>query len=253
VVSLTAGFADLPSDVVVDQSNVDRVLEKAGHPEGHSERLERAHLLLDTRLAPFWAGELPGRTIRFKIHLVQTHRASYLRSGEITTMPAVGPELWETEPVAVGEYVTNGNGLVATELHIPWKDIEAKAPTAVVDALKQRHSVGVVIHAKMLDSEALTRVVVLPLRASNGVRLISDMDDTVKRSEILGGAKMVFRNVFCRPSEDLAVRGMAELFADLADEGAKGLHFVVSPGCFQSDHSPTRRTSFCRRSPSSSQ
>jgi hypothetical protein len=42
-----------------------------------------------------------------------------------------------------------------------------------------------------------------------GVRVISDVDDTIKWTEVLKGTKTIFRNVFCREPSEIRVPGMA--------------------------------------------
>lgn len=59
-----------------------------------------------------------------------------------------------------------------------------------------------------------------------GFRIISDLDDTVKHSDILSGPREVFRNVFCRRLEDICVPGMNDLYTKLHANGLSGLHFV---------------------------
>lgn len=51
------------------------------------------------------------------------------------------------------------------------------------------------------------------------VRLISDIDDTIKHAGILQGAKHVFRNVFVRHLEDLIVPGMVDWYQTLWQRG----------------------------------
>ncbi|KAL7424342.1 hypothetical protein Q5752_000024 [Cryptotrichosporon argae] len=72
-----------------------------------------------------------------------------------------------------------------------------------------------------VESKSVVRVV-----RPGGVRVISDLDDTVKHSDIISGPREVFRNVFCRRLEDICVPGMNELYAELADAGVSGFHFV---------------------------
>lgn len=65
-----------------------------------------------------------------------------------------------------------------------------------------------------------------PIASTGGVRLISDLDDTVKVSNILSGAREVFRNAFCKPVEETQAEGMAELYRHLATQGVAGFHYV---------------------------
>lgn len=68
--------------------------------------------------------------------------------------------------------------------------------------------------------------VVIGVSRPGGFRIISDLDDTVKHSDILSGPREVFRNVFCRRLEDICVPGMNDLYRKLNANGLSGLHFV---------------------------
>lgn len=79
---------------------------------------------------------------------------------------------------------------------------------------------------------ALTRI--LPTARPSlgpGIRVISDLDDTVKRTDLVGGLREVFRNVFCRDVTELEVDGMAALYRSLLP-AVKGFHYVVRPRAF---------------------
>ncbi|KAG8904743.1 hypothetical protein FRC00_013808 [Tulasnella sp. 408] len=54
------------------------------------------------------------------------------------------------------------------------------------------------------------------------VRLISDIDDTIKRTEVLLGVKAIYRNVFVKGLSDLIVPGMADWYSAMA---RRGVHF----------------------------
>lgn len=58
------------------------------------------------------------------------------------------------------------------------------------------------------------------------VRLISDIDDTIKVSSILHGVRAVFRNVFVRHLDELACPGMPEFYDGLSSRGVR-FHYVV--------------------------
>lgn len=58
------------------------------------------------------------------------------------------------------------------------------------------------------------------------VRVISDIDDTIKISGILHGVRAVFRNVFVRPLEELGVPGMPEWYQRMKERGVR-FHYVV--------------------------
>ena len=67
---------------------------------------------------------------------------------------------------------------------------------------------------------------VVPLTHSQ-IRLISDIDDTIKLSNILGGARTIFRNVFVRHLEELVIKGMGEWYTNMWRKGVR-FHYVVS-------------------------
>jgi len=58
------------------------------------------------------------------------------------------------------------------------------------------------------------------------IRVISDIDDTVKVSEVLAGVKTIFYNVFVRALEELIAPGMNILYQRLHDRGVR-FHYVV--------------------------
>jgi phosphatidate phosphatase APP1 len=45
--------------------------------------------------------------------------------------------------------------------------------------------------------------------SGGGIRVVSDVDDTIKWTEVLKGTKTIFRNVFVRELDDIRVPGMA--------------------------------------------
>ncbi|CRK25817.1 hypothetical protein BN1723_018240 [Verticillium longisporum] len=65
-------------------------------------------------------------------------------------------------------------------------------------------------HVRVLANENLSATQEIKIIEPKGVSLISDIDDTVKRSNISGGAKEIFRNTFIRELRDLTVEGVKE-------------------------------------------
>lgn len=59
--------------------------------------------------------------------------------------------------------------------------------------------------------------------AEEGLSVVSDIDDTIKVSEVLN-REALLKNTFCRPFA--AVPGMAELYRDWATQGAATFHYV---------------------------
>ncbi|KAE8214760.1 hypothetical protein CF327_g1868 [Tilletia walkeri] len=61
---------------------------------------------------------------------------------------------------------------------------------------------------------------------SPSVRIISDVDDTVKRSDVTQGVRRIFHSVFVKPFEEVQIPGVAEWYQNLRHQGGVGFHFV---------------------------
>lgn len=72
-------------------------------------------------------------------------------------------------------------------------------------------------HVRILASESLSVTEEVIITESNGVSVISDIDDTIKHSAISGGAREIFRNIFIRDLGDLGIEGVKEWYQKLAD------------------------------------
>lgn len=59
------------------------------------------------------------------------------------------------------------------------------------------------------------------------VRIISDIDDTVKHTGVVQGAKQILRNVFVLPYHEAEVKGISSWYHAMTDLGA-GLHYVTN-------------------------
>ena len=71
----------------------------------------------------------------------------------------------------------------------------------------------------------LTSISVIPITHSP-IRVISDIDDTIKLSNILSGARTVFHNVFVKELKDIVIPGMGEWYRRMWDRGVR-FHYVV--------------------------
>ena len=80
-------------------------------------------------------------------------------------------------------------------------------------------------HLRVLASEGLSATEEVIITEPEGVSLISDVDDTIKHSDIGSGAKEMFRNTFIRDIEDLNIEGVREWYRGLVDLGVK-IHYV---------------------------
>ncbi|KAJ3526906.1 hypothetical protein NM208_g10966 [Fusarium decemcellulare] len=79
-------------------------------------------------------------------------------------------------------------------------------------------------HVRVLASEDLSATQEIKVIEPYGVSLISDIDDTVKRSNISAGAKEIFRNTFIRDLSDLSVEGVREWYNRMHELGVS-IHY----------------------------
>jgi phosphatidate phosphatase APP1 len=80
-------------------------------------------------------------------------------------------------------------------------------------------------HVRVLAAEgSLSVTEPVKLIENHGVSLISDIDDTIKRSSISLGAREIFRNTFIRDLGDLTVEGVREWYNRLHDMGVS-IHY----------------------------
>jgi phosphatidate phosphatase APP1 len=80
-------------------------------------------------------------------------------------------------------------------------------------------------HVRILASDKLSATEEVIITASQGISIISDIDDTIKHSAIGSGAREIFRNVFIRDLVDLTIDGVREWYNRMAEMGVK-FHYV---------------------------
>ncbi|KAI4639204.1 hypothetical protein J4E93_009382 [Alternaria ventricosa] len=80
-------------------------------------------------------------------------------------------------------------------------------------------------HVRILASDKLSATEKVIVTASQGISVISDIDDTIKHSAIGSGAREIFRNVFIRDLVDLTIDGVREWYNRMAELGVT-FHYV---------------------------
>jgi phosphatidate phosphatase APP1 len=80
-------------------------------------------------------------------------------------------------------------------------------------------------HVRILASEKLSATEEVIVTDSQGISVISDIDDTIKHSAISSGAREIFRNAFIRELGDLTIDGVREWYSAMAEQGVK-FHYV---------------------------
>lgn len=84
-------------------------------------------------------------------------------------------------------------------------------------------------HVRVLANEKLSAVEPVDIISDNGVSVISDIDDTIKKSSISMGAREIFRNTFIRDLKDLTVAGVREWYGELHKMGVQFHYCSNSP------------------------
>lgn len=194
------------------------------------ESIAAAHSNMNARLHPFWSSALPGRPVRIDIKTDED--------------PGDGQE-----PLCSFTFDTDFQGHFSKRLVIPWERLctDASSIARVFGVAERNKGWTLRISAKLLtcegddDGEVTTsscqREVITPVTSDGGLRVVCDLDDTVKRTDVLSGLRTVIRsvllksfltlrNVFCAPLEGVCVSGFDDLFRQLARKGVH-FHFVV--------------------------
>ncbi|KAK3302574.1 uncharacterized protein B0T15DRAFT_487650 [Chaetomium strumarium] len=82
---------------------------------------------------------------------------------------------------------------------------------------------------RVLANENVSATRPVEIIESRGVSLISDVDDTIKRSNIWMGAREIFRNTFVRELAELTVDGVREWYHRMHEMGVKVHYCSNSP------------------------
>ncbi|KAF9266708.1 hypothetical protein L218DRAFT_921296 [Marasmius fiardii PR-910] len=228
-------------------SSIDYGAEKAAETQNPlvaaasvpDDLLRKLHANLEARLLPFWSSVLPGRMVRVRVFAPSRNPDSsspdhqHLAVKEVQTgadgsFQALFRIRWEDichHPaalhIAFGESSDEHEFSITTELLSNRKSGSSPASSSTVLTLPRSFT--------PLPPTATSSICV-PLTHSS-IRVISDIDDTVKHSDILGGARSVFRNVFVNELEDLIIPGMGDWYTDMWKKGVR-FHYV-SNGPFE--------------------
>ncbi|KAI0316763.1 hypothetical protein OF83DRAFT_1059817 [Amylostereum chailletii] len=213
-------------------------------PFSHSQ-LQRLHSNLEARLHPFWAAALPSRTVRISLYPAPTPDES--PAGASRTSSEY--QLFDA-PLAVQQVLTSPEGAFQVKFRVPWEELCTHPRGVHIAFGEPAEEVEFVVAVELLPpppplnasaqvfyehtirppvptANAEERV---PLTHSQ-VRVISDIDDTVKLSSVLGGARAVFYNVFVKDLRDNVIRGMGEWYGEMWRRGVR-FHYV-SNGPFE--------------------
>jgi phosphatidate phosphatase APP1 len=111
-------------------------------------------------------------------------------------------------------------------LHIAFGDpLEEHDLLLMADLLPSPPTLPTMRHEGDTEKPTATTKVAIPLSHSP-IRVISDIDDTIKFSSVLSGARAIFYNVFVKELTDLVIPGMGEWYSSMWKKGVR-FHYVV--------------------------
>lgn len=148
------------------------------------------------RLAPFIARSVAGRLVTIKVYAPPSN--STLDSEQI---------------IAQRQFLTNEHGHFTGRLLVTPPQNATPPETWTVAASLTTRDVPVSVQEE---------VKFIP---EHGVSLISDIDDTVKHTSILSGARELFRNTFVRDLGSMSIEGVREWYSELTNMGVQ-VHYV---------------------------
>jgi hypothetical protein len=207
------------------------------------EELKKLHANLNGRLEPFWSSVLANRKVKVSIHVSppgSTEKEDLLIDFGNDEIPkSESEESGSKEPLSTKDVLTTPDGDFQQKLRIPWESL-CTHPKALYIAFGDRSPSAeyrLFIHAELISPDCdqihisenpiPTASCTTPITLSHTrLRVISDIDDTVKMSNILGGAKMVFHNVFVSELSRLVIKDMAAWYKRMWVRGVR-FHYVV--------------------------
>lgn len=217
-----------------------------------SADLRRLHANLERRLQPFWSSALSARTIRVRLFppIYQPDDSELDRRGT------------ERREVAIQDVTTSADGSFEASFKVKWEDMYLHPDTLYIaygDPLQER---DLLVTAELVPPSSLqpstasgvdanasyevrqvpqSKVLPRPVTRSkihitithSPIRVISDIDDTIKLSGILSGARAVFHNVFVKDLKDNVIPGMGAWYTNMWKRGVR-FHYVVGFNCYSS-------------------
>ncbi|KAH9479808.1 Phosphatidate phosphatase APP1 [Psilocybe cubensis] len=239
--SASSSTNDLPS---TGRETADSVVNSVA--ENTADVIKRLHANLERRLQPFWSSTLPNRVVRLHLFSAPHNDSSSTSVGPGNTddVDELATDA-QNGPLASQDVMTGVDGSFQVKFNIPWEDLchHPRALHIAFGEAEVEHELLIVAQLLPLNpsssslsvdssptSTPLTSLTRIPVTYSP-IRVISDIDDTVKFSGVLSGARAVFHNVFVKDLRDNVIPGMGEWYAAMWSRGVR-FHYV-SNGPFE--------------------
>lgn len=219
-------------------------------PSIPAETLRKLHDNLEQRLQPFWSTVLASRTVRIHLFGSPHHYTSPTEAED--EKEAINEESSSYGPVGAQDVVTGVDGSFQAHFVIKWEDlcqnpsalhiafgdkleehdllvaaqIQPLPPSSNIDS-RNRNGPPTTTAVQGTQDAPVSPIKTLRIPISHSpIRVISDIDDTVKLSNILHGARVVFHNVFVKDLKENIIPGMGEWYTSLWNKGVR-FHYVV--------------------------
>lgn len=178
--------------------------------------LARLHDNLESRLKLFWASSMSSRRIQVSV---------------FPELPDPKCHRHSLRPLLTREMLTGPDGHFSGTFRIDWNDI-CMHPRITSNQKHVEHDL--LVEARIINTERTpelhetpTSIIHIPITHSI-VRVISDIDDTVKISRVVDGARAIFNQVFVKDLEDTVIPEMGEWYDTMWKRGVR-FHYVVRP------------------------
>lgn len=201
--------------------------------------VQELHSNLERRLMPFWSSALSNRMIRISL---------YVSEDAVSIAQALGDEAYDCDdprllPIASRRVTTAQDGSFQIKFGVPW-DALCQHPDGARVAfgdMTMEHDFFVLAElfpppppssnsavpqlAPVNDTVVSRAHIKIPL-SFTPVRVISDIDDTVKMANVLAGARAIFYTVFVQSLTEIVIPGMGDWYTKMWQHGAR-FHYVV--------------------------
>jgi hypothetical protein len=206
--------------------------------------VQELHANLERRLMPFWSTALSNRTVRISL---------YASEDAVSIARALGDEAYDYHdprllPVASREVTTAQDGSFQVKFGVPWDDLckHPEGAQVAFGGMTTEHDFFILAELLPPPPPPPTSAVPQPVPGNDTpvsrtqikvplsytpVRVISDIDDTVKMANVLGGARAVFYTVFVQSLVEIVIPGMGDWYTKMWQRGVR-FHYVVRPFAF---------------------
>ncbi|KAI0788704.1 hypothetical protein C8Q75DRAFT_807439 [Abortiporus biennis] len=212
-----------------------------------STNLHRWHANLEARLHPFWSSALSARTVRISVYATDPTAINIYDSPPLNGSSDDEYDILR-RPIAVKDVFTAADGSFQVKFTLEWEQMCVHPGGLQIAFGDPTTEFNVYIVAELLPPSSRPntpstsqppqyaprqprRVVPtvqtnlsIPLTHS-AVRVISDIDDTVKMAGVLQGARAAFHNVFVKDLSDIVIPGMGEWYTSMWSRGVR-FHYV---------------------------